>query len=279
MPTSRPLAPAPAPTVVQITEWRGEYYNNINLNGTPLVRNDKKIDFDWGQGNPAKGIPADNFSARWTRQIDLEARTYRFNVRVDDGVRLWVDGQLLIDQWNDHSLRTYSVERPMTQGKHSVRVEMYERTGRAAITFWREVVETYPDWKGEYFGNSGLNGAPSLVRNDRGIDFNWGEGTPAPGLPVDNFGVRWTRQLQFPTGYYRFFVEVDDGVRLWVDGALIIDQWHDGIGSYTGDIYLTQGTHTVRMEMYEHAGGAKARMWWAQQEGFSDWKGEYFANR
>jgi hypothetical protein len=222
---------------------------------------------------------ADDFSVRWTRQLDFEARTYRFNVRVDDGVRLWVDGQLLIDQWEDGALRTYSVERPMSQGKHNVRVEMHERTGRAAITFWKEIVETYPDWKGEYFGNRSLNGAPSLVRNDKGIDFNWGEGVPAPGLPADNFGVRWTRQLQFPTGSYRFFVEIDDGVRLWVDGALLVDQWHDGIGSYTGDIYLSQGTHTVRMEMYEHAGGAKARLWWARQEGFPDWKGEYFANR
>jgi hypothetical protein len=281
-PTPTPVSPTPippTPTPVRITEWRGEYYNNVNLSGSPLVRNDKKIDFDWGTGSPAKGIHADNFSVRWTRQLDFEARTYRFHVRVDDGVRLWVDGQLLIDQWHDGSLRTYSVERSMTQGKHDVRVEMYERTGRAAITFWREIVESYPDWKGEYFGSTTLNGNPLLVRNDRGIDFNWGEGAPAPGLPTDNFSVRWTRQLHFPAGYHRFFVEVDDGVRLWVDGILVIDQWHDGVGSYNGDIYLAEGTHAVRMEMYEHAGGAKARMWWARQEGFPQWKGEYFANR
>jgi hypothetical protein len=274
-----PTLPAPTPAPVKITEWRGEYYNNVHLSGSPLVRNDEKIDFDWRKGSPAKGIHADNFSVRWTRQLDFEARTYRFNVRVDDGVRLWVDGQLLIDQWNDGAMRTYSVERTMTQGKHKVRVEMYERTGRAAITFWREVVESYPDWKGEYFGNATLSGGPLLVRNDKGIDFNWGEGAPAPGLLADNFSVRWTRQLQFPASTHRFFVEVDDGVRLWVDGLLLIDQWHDGIGSYTGDIYLAEGAHTIRMEMYEHAGGAKARLWWARQEGFTEWKGEYFANR
>jgi hypothetical protein len=274
-----PVLPAPTATPVQITEWRGEYYNNVNLTGSPLVRNDKKIDFDWGKGNPAKGINADSFSVRWNRRLDFEAMTYRFNLRVDDGVRLWVDGKLLIDQWNDGAIRTYSVERSMTQGKHDVRVEMYERTGRAAITFWRETVESYPDWKGEYFGNTTLNGSPLLVRNDRGIDFDWGEGAPAPGLPTDNFSVRWIRHLHFATGTHRFFVEVDDGVRLWVDGILMIDQWRDGIGSYVGDIYVAEGTHAVRMEMYEHAGGAKARMWWAAQEGFPEWKGQYFANR
>jgi hypothetical protein len=264
---------------VQITEWRGEYYNNVHLSGSPLVRDDKRVDFDWGKGNPAPGIKSDNFSVRWTRRLDFEAKVYRFNVSVDDGVRLWVDGQLLIDQWNDGAMRTYSVERPMTQGKHDVRMEMYERTGRAAINFWRETIESYADWKGEYFGNTGLNGAPILVRNDKGIDFYWGEGAPAPGLTADNFSVRWTRQLRFPVGYHRFFAEVDDGVRLWVDGILIIDQWHDGIGSYSGGIYLTEGTHTVRMEMYEHAGAAMARMWWSRQESFPEWKGEYFANR
>jgi RNase P/RNase MRP subunit p29 len=274
-----PVPPTPIPTPVQITAWRGEYFDNINLAGTPKVRNDKKVEFDWGNGSPMQGIHADKFSARWTRRLDFEARTYRFSVRADDGVRLWVDGQLLIDQWNDGSLRTFSVERTMTKGKHGVRVEMYERSGHAAITFWREMVESYPDWKGEYFGNATLSGSPLLVRNDRGIDFSWGGGAPAPGLPADNFSVRWTRQLYFPTGTHRFFVEQDDGVRLWVDGVLIVDQWRDGVGSYRSDVYLSEGTHTVRMEMYEHAGSAVARMWWARQEGFPQWKGEYFANR
>jgi RNase P/RNase MRP subunit p29 len=277
-PTATPVPPTPTPKPVQITEWRGEYYNNINLTGAPKVRNDKKIDFDWGYASPMNGINADNFSVRWTRRLDFEARTYRFHVRVDDGVRLWVDGQLLIDQWHDGSTRTYSAERTMTQGKHDVRVEMYERSGVAIGAFWREPVESYPDWKGEYFNNTSLSGAPILVRNDKGIDFAWGEGAPAPGLPADNFSVRWTRQLHYPAGNHRFFVEVDDGVRLWVDGVLIIDQWHDAIGSYSGDIYLAEGTHTVRMEMYERTGGARARMWWARQEGFPEWKGEYFAN-
>jgi len=278
-PTATPVPATPAPKPVQITDWRGEYYSGINLAGTPKVRNDKKIEFDWGSGSPMKGINTDRFSVRWTRKLNFEAKTYRFSVRVDDGVRLWVDGQLLIDQWNDGSLRTYSVERTMTAGKHNVRVEMYERTGRAAITFWRETVESYPDWKGEYFGNATLSGSPLLVRNDKGIDFRWGVGAPAAGLPADNFSVRWTRQIYFPAGPYRFFVEQDDGTRLWVDGVLIIDQWHDGVGSYSGYVYLAEGTHTVRMEMYEHAGSAMARMWWARQESFAEWKGEYFANR
>jgi hypothetical protein len=278
-PTPTPKPPTPTPTPVRITDWQGEYYNNVNLVGIPIVRNDKKVDFSWEFGSPMAAIGADNFSVRWSRRLDFEGAVYRFYVRVDDGARLWIDGQLIIDQWHDSSIQTYVAERNMTQGPHDIRMEMYEHTGLAAASLWWEKITSYPDWKGEYFGNTQLGGTPILTRNDQSIDFDWGAGAPAPGLPADNFGVRWTRRLSFPAGYYRFLVEVDDGARLWVDGQLLIDQWHDGSSRYSGDIYLSEGEHALRMEMYEHTGGAMARMWWEFQKRYPDWKGEYFRNR
>jgi hypothetical protein len=259
--------------------WRGEYYNNVNLTGSPLVRYDEKIRFDWGQGSPMAGINSDNFSVRWTRRISLKAGTYRFTVRADDGVRLWVDGRLLIDQWHDGPARTFSVERAMSQGQHDIRVEMYERAGFASASFQRHIVGSYPDWKGEYFRNRNLSGTPALVRNDASVDFDWGNNAPAPGLPADNFSVRWTRQIQFSAGLYRFTVAVDDGARLWVDGTLVVDQWHDGISTYIGDIYLDQGTHTIRLEMYEHLGGAAAHLSWALQTSSVVWRARFYTNR
>jgi hypothetical protein len=276
-PTPTPVPPTPKP--VTITDWRGEYFSNANLAGSPLVRNDTRIDFAWEFGSPMPGIAVDNFSVRWTRRLPFEGRTYRFYARADDGIRLWIDGQLVLDQWHDSSIQTYVIDHNMTQGQHDVRLEMYEHTGVAAVALWWEPLLTYPDWKGEYFANPYLTGSPNLVRNDTGIDFNWGAGAPATGLPNDNFGVRWTRRVHYPAGVMRFFVEVDDGARLWVDGTLVIDQWHDGIDLYSADVYLTEGQHDVRLEMYEHTGGAMARLWWAQQAGFPDWKGEYYNNR
>ncbi|MGQ9597802.1 MAG: PA14 domain-containing protein [Anaerolineae bacterium] len=277
--TPKPPRPTPTPTPVKITDWRGEYYNNRNLTGTPRVRNDVNIDFNWGPNSPMKGINPDNFSARWTRRLDFEGGTYRFHVRVDDGARLWVDGELLVDQWHDGSVRAYTADRTLTQGKHDIRLEMYEHTGAAVIKLWWEKLAAYPDWKGEYFNNIQLSGNPILTRNDKSINFNWGAGAPAPGLPADNFSVRWTRQLAFSAGNYRFSVQVDDGVRLWVDDRLLIDQWHDGFGDYFIDLYLSEGGHRLRLEMYERTGGAMIRLGWSLQTGFAEWKGEYFANR
>jgi hypothetical protein len=247
-----------------ISDWRGEYYANRTLTGAPAwVQNDRVVDFDWGQGAPAPGLPADGFSARWTRSQDFDGATYRFNVYVDDGVRLWVDGQLVIDAWTESSARTVSAETPMTRGSHAIRVEYYEAIGAALVQLWWEKIEAYPDWKGEYWSNRDLNGAPLLVRNDFEVDYDWNAAAPAPGLPADNFSARWTRTAHFDAGTYRFHALVDDGVRLWVDNQLVLDEWVDSRPrERTADWDIAQGTHTLKIEYYEHVGGAQINVWW-----------------
>jgi PKD repeat protein len=280
-----PAPPTPTPTAtltpVVISDWRGEYYNNPHLSGAPvLVRNDVSINFDWGTGSPGPGVPADNFSARWSRNPSFPAGTYRFYVWVDDGVRLWIDGNLVIDQWHDSAPTTYSANVPLADGVHSLRMEYYERSGSALAQLAWERLENYPDWKAEYYNNPHLSGAPVLVRNDVSVSFDWGAGSPGPGVPVDNFSARWSRSLSFPAGTYRFYVRVDDGARLWVDGNLIIDQWHDGAPTtYSADVTLADGWHSLRMEYYERSGGALAQLAWERLDYYPDWKAEYYANR
>jgi hypothetical protein len=273
------LVPGRALAAVPITEWKGEYFANPDLQGTPkLVRNDVKVNFDWGTGAPASGLPADNFGVRWTRNLQFKAGTYRFCVTADDGVRVEMDDQRpFIREWHD-GLGTYCKEMYVTAGRHKVRVEYYEHLGLARAQFWLEKVSSYPDWKGEYYSNTKLSGSPALTRNDPNIDFNWGAGAPAAGLPADNFSVRWTRKRDFAAGNYRFTVQVDDGVRFWVDGKILIDQWHDGVATYRADTYLAEGQHDLRLEMYERRGGAMARLWWGPQTNEADWKGKYFNN-
>jgi hypothetical protein len=86
---------------------------------------------------------------------------------MDDGARLWVDGQLLIDEWRDNSNREVSVDFPLTRGPHQIRVEFYEHMGLASVKLrWERVGQiTFPDWMGEYWNNVNLAGAPALARN------------------------------------------------------------------------------------------------------------------
>ncbi|HSR33565.1 MAG TPA: PA14 domain-containing protein, partial [Anaerolineae bacterium] len=128
--------------VTTITNWRGEYYNNKTLSGSPmLVRDDAQINFAWGTGSPAPGtIASDGFSVRWTRSLSPAAGNYRFSMTVDDGARLWVNGHLLIDAWRDQAPRTYTGVMYLPGGGVPVKMEYYESTGAATAQLsWTKV--------------------------------------------------------------------------------------------------------------------------------------------
>ncbi|MCL4266289.1 MAG: hypothetical protein KJ069_23990 [Anaerolineae bacterium] len=261
--TQTPTAMSPTPTPI-IYNWRGEYFSNTALAGPPtIVRDDSAINFNWGVGAPAGGLPADNFSARWIRTFTVAEGSYRFHAAMDDGLRLYVDDFLLINEWRDASYRQVSGDHWLSGGSHLFRVEYYEHLGDALAQVWWEPVAGYPDWRGEYWANKNLSGTPTLVRNDQKIDFNWGFTAPAPGLPDEQFSARWTRTINFAAGTYRFYVRADDGVRVLVDGQRIIDMWrlNDGRRIFQADMTL-QGNHTVVVEYYEETIAAEIHFWY-----------------
>lgn len=278
--------PTPVPTATPTARadaWRGEYFANRDLVGAPrLTRDDPQISFNWGTSAPVAGMPSDDFSVRWTRTIWLPGGTYRFAAYVDDGVRVWLNGDLIINQWRQSPATTYTVDRALTTGTYSLRVEYFEATGVAQAVFWWERTGGPAEWRGDYFPNRDLTGNPAFVRYDGVLDFDWGTGSPAPGFPADNFSVRWTRDVWLEGGRYRFHALVDDGVRLFVDGDLLIDEWRDGSQrELTAERSLGEGSHSLRVEYYEHTVHARIKVWWQKvgADSFPDWKGEYWSNR
>ena len=278
-PTATPTRIPPTATPLVITDWRGEYFAGTQLLGAPLVRNDVDVNFSWGRAAPWQGLPDDNFSARWTRSLLFDAQTYRFTLRADDGVRLWIDGALVVDEWHMAAPAAFSREMALAAGWHAVRIEYYEASGDAYVQFKIDRVGSYPDWKAEYYANPRLSGNPNLVRNDRAVGFDWGGGAPANGLPADRFSARWMRTVAFDAGTYRFSLRVDDGVRFYIDGALIIDEWHDGSSRvFSREVALSAGAHTLVIECYEAAGGASIWFTVKPVEDITRGKGAYFAN-
>src|SRR6476619_7496964 len=78
---------------------------------------------------------------------------------------------------------------------------------------------------GEYFDNPDIT-SPVFSRLDPNIDFNWGDAAPGPGMGADSFSVRWTGWVKPRyTETYTFYVNSDDGVRVWLNGVLILDNW------------------------------------------------------
>jgi hypothetical protein len=280
-PTSPPVI---YPTLTQTpnpNEWRGEYFNNQNMQGYPvMVRNDPSVNFDWAYGSPAPNIPVDYFSARWTRTFTFDGGMYRFSARADDGVRVWLDSTLIIDEWHTATPNTYLKDLNVPAGQHVLRVEYYEGVGTASINFNFDRVTSYPDWKGDYFNNQFLSGAPVYTRNDVAVSFDWGGTAPAPGVPNQNFSVRWTRTVEFAPGSYRFALRVNGGTNLLIDGNLVIGQWTNNInGTFTADYTLGSGSHTFEIDYYNISGSAY--IWFTYQPltgSSADWSGNYFAN-
>ena len=184
-PAPVPTAKPPAPT----TGWRGEYYVGTTPSGGPtFVRTDSAINFRWGTGGPDARVGVDSFSVHWTRTILFKGGLYRFTARVDDGVRIWIDGQPILDAWRVQPETVYQVDVVLTPGNHTVAVDYFEDTGVATVQvgFTRlgdgaivvptpvpTVVPTSPTpagaWYGEYFNNETLSGSPAATRHDGAI--------------------------------------------------------------------------------------------------------------
>ncbi len=259
--------------------WRAEYFNNVNLSGNPvLVQNVPSIDLYWGDRTTLPpGVRRENSSIRWTRTVNFNpAGTYRFSATMDDGMRVWVDNALIIDQWQTGPTRTFTADRFLSAGDHALRVEFFNGPLDATAIFsWQMVSGTPPPptsfsgWRGEYFNNQSLQGTPALIRDDAAINFNWGLGSPAAGIVgADNFSVRWARSISLNQGRYRFDARTDDGVRVWVNNVLIIDRWiQQPVTSVSGEINVAGGSTPVVMEYFESVGDAQAFLTWTQISG------------
>jgi len=116
------------------TGLSGTYFNNANLTAPVFTRIDPVINFNWGSGSPGGGIAAQTFSARWEGEILPEfSQTYMFRTTTDDGVRLWVNGQQIIDQWIGQGVTLHTGTINLAGNtKVSVKMEYYEATGAAS---------------------------------------------------------------------------------------------------------------------------------------------------
>ena len=116
----------------------GEYFNNKELEGEPVaVRVDPRIDFDWGDGGPVPQVGGDNFSARWTgRLVAPVTGEYELAAISDDGSRLYLDGELAVDNWSDHAVAAATRTIKLEAGKsYEIRFEYYEGGGQALVKF------------------------------------------------------------------------------------------------------------------------------------------------
>lgn len=259
--------------------WNAEYFNNTILYPAPdLKRQDASIGFDWGNGAPAPGISADNFSVRWGADPFFLAGTYRFWALADDKIRITIDFAYtpLIDTITNPSVgRIVSADITLSTGSHHIQVDYIEEGGNAyAFVTWANLASnpTGPNfppltnsnpmpvsgpWTAQYFANPSLFGSPTLIRTEVSPSNDWGLGSPVASIPSDNFSARWTSVQTLNAGTYQLSVRADDGVRVIINGVVYINEWHSATGqTYTVNVPLPTGTHSFIVDFYEASGAA-----------------------
>ncbi|MBN1658596.1 MAG: LysM peptidoglycan-binding domain-containing protein, partial [Anaerolineae bacterium] len=249
--------PGPSPTPAPSTgPWTCRFWNNRFMSGDPkFEKRYQTIDFNWGTAGPGGGIGGTNFAVRCTRDRDFNGAKYRFYTRVDDGVRVWVDGELIIGQWHDTAPKTYSTDKQIASGKHQLQIDYYQNTGGAQLQFWTEQLDGATVWKGEFHNNPNLDGSPTVTKQYGSVDFNWGNKAPVQGVNADYFSARFTGTFHFAAGKYRFSATSDDGIRVYVDGHKVIDEWHlSAPTTYYGEMDIGEGNHEVKVEYFENQG-------------------------
>ncbi|HYE22594.1 MAG TPA: glycoside hydrolase family 6 protein [Verrucomicrobiae bacterium] len=282
---------------------KATYYDNLDFTGNKITKIDDAVDYDWDHGAPAAGLSSESFSVRWEGKVmPRYSETYNFHTFTDDGVRLWVDGQLLIDNWSDHA-RIENTGRIALQAgnKYDIRLEYYDNTLRSimklswssksqskeivpksnlfaedVLNAFRVSMPTVPNIGGnntlsvnglnaEYYPNMEFRGQV-YKRTDKNVDFNWSQGSPRAGIAPDTFSVRWTGQILPETSAnYTFYTITDDGVRLNVNGKQIIDNWSDhSLMEDSGSVYLEGGKkYNLKLEFYERYGDATSKLYWS----------------
>ena len=193
-----------------ISGWYAEYYSNESLTWPPeVVRDDAEINFSW-PGSPAPNIPANGFSVRWARTDNFSAGTYRFSGYQDDGARVQIDGTTYYEDWTHPTVRSFTFDKALTPGQHTVMFEMYEHNGGAeAELSWELLAPTVP-------------GIPSHISPSNNAVFNRN----------DNITLTWSTSSN-ASRYMAQIIADPDFVREsgWTSGT----SWN--VGQLSGGLY------------------------------------------
>jgi len=213
--------------------FRGEYFRNAagaapQLGEKVLDRLDTLINFAWGNNAPANVVGADNFGARWTAYFVLrEAGRYNFRVNVDDGAKLWIDDQLVIDEWADGNARDLNWGANMQVGTHRVRLEMYNNQGNAqAKLLWQPMAQgafvAMPAFYGEPWLLTSPGGGQIAARGNTRIGIQFvTRYSVANNNYVDTLRLE-TNDRENPLMLIPVSLHVGD----WQPGALVVDPDH-----------------------------------------------------
>ncbi|WP_210513845.1 PA14 domain-containing protein [Hymenobacter terricola] len=166
LPAAPARAQAPLPTGDGIT---GDYYDGVEFDRLVLSRRDATLAFDWTHQPPAPGVPAEYFSVRWTGWLVPPASgRYVFHATVDDGMRIWLNDKLILNEWRPQPVRTFTTSIKLNAGEpYRLRVEYFQEIldTRARITWERpdEPLKSPPSSWRNFWGRTAETPRPGPI--------------------------------------------------------------------------------------------------------------------
>lgn len=237
-----------------------------------------RIDRDYGVDGPAPGVP-DRFATRYTATRTLTVGVHTFVLTHDDGLRVFIDGQLIYERWVTGAATDIIVRTPyLTAGNHDIIVEHFDETGSAGVNVafnagCDPLVGGPGDWTVAYLrlaandeiDRSHCYGVETIA--GEGLDLDWA--SSAPQLLVDrgvldHFVVVAKSRRGF-RGVTRFTTSYDDGLRIKVGGRTRLDAWSTGTAIEQRFTIYEAGDRDVEIEMFERLGAARLEVSWEQE--------------
>jgi len=271
----------------------GIYFNTTNFGGATVMRLDPTINFDWHEQSPMFGVPRDSFSVRWMGQIEAPTTdAYTIYFGSDDGGRIYLDEQLVVDHWARHDYAKTNVTVNLKAGeKHKLKLEYFNSIGMARVKlFWstptmpnmivpQERLYAASSDAEHKAGSSGLVGAQGLLatyynsgdftsnsftRIDPEINFDWQGDSPALGIDTNDFSVRWFGKLLVPkTDEYKFYILGGDSARFFINNQLLSDPLNPAAQQIISARLETGQPCELRLELRVTNNASPVRLYWS----------------
>ncbi len=243
-------------------EWASVWYDTKTQRvlSSESVSEDLSFDLEWGKSE-VFDLQKDYVGMISKRRVFLNG-SYILGVGSDDGSRVYVDDELVIDNWRDQNFKVKYSEVLNFSGFHNLTIEYYEKKRNSRVYF--EVFDTCPEEVS--VGNDSWNFVYCDMKTSRVLgygseekfvfDYDWKKGEVFD-LQKDSVLVKAARSIDFVNGSYEFIVGSDDGVRVWLDSEVLFDDWKDRSFKTDSEVLELSGEHNLSLEYYEKRGNAR----------------------
>jgi len=277
----------------------GTLFKGVALEAGEVVTHFNSPKLNFSSSAPiTPDCPAENFSVRWEGFLKVEKTgDYALAVRADDGMRLYVDGKVAIDDWVAHPVSRSATTLKLSEGLHELKLEFFQGTVTYAIELlWQPpgadsettippdnlcydaranleaaLAKSKPGLAGFYFkGDQPKPEDLVLKRADPKLDLDWKGSIQEPTHSRKQYLIAWQGQLMVPkTGTYTLSDDGDNTLEVLIDGKVVLYHHdHMPLGKNSTEVELTEGLHDFKATYIKWSTGGKVKLCWAQKDGF-----------